>query len=45
VFAIDKNPATADIDAAVRYAHTRGAWTLGVTEKTDRDYLTGYGVK
>lgn len=30
-----------EIDAAIRHARTRGAWTLGVVEETDRDYLSG----
>jgi LysM repeat protein len=30
-----------EIDAAVRHARTRGAWTLGVVEDSDRRYLAG----
>lgn len=29
----------AEIDAAVQHAKTRGAWTIGETEASDRDYL------
>ena len=38
-FAIDRNASAADIDAAVRHAKTRGAWSVGVTEESDRAYL------
>jgi hypothetical protein len=27
------------VDAAVRHAKTRGAWSLGVTEESDKAYL------
>lgn len=30
-----------EIDAAIHHARTRGAWTLGVVEDTDREYLAG----
>ena len=39
VFAIGKTPSGADMDAAVKHAKTRGAWQLGVMEKSDLDYL------
>lgn len=39
VFDIDRNPASTDIDAAVRHARTRGAWKLGEVEASDRAYL------
>lgn len=39
VFSIGKNPSGADINAAVMHAKTRGAWQLGVAEKSDLDYL------
>jgi nucleoid-associated protein YgaU len=38
-FAIDRNASAADIDAAVNHAKTRGAWSLGVVEESDRAYL------
>jgi LysM repeat protein len=28
-----------EVDAAVRHAKTRGAWSLGVTEESDKAYL------
>jgi nucleoid-associated protein YgaU len=36
---IDRNASEADIEAAVRHAKTRGAWSLGVVEDSDRAYL------
>jgi nucleoid-associated protein YgaU len=39
VFAIDRAASSADIDAAVNHAKTRGAWSLGVTEDSDTAYL------
>lgn len=30
-----------EIDSAIYHARTRGAWTLGVVEDTDREYLAG----
>ena len=38
---INRSAASGDIDAAVRHAKTRGAWTLGVTEDSDKRYLAG----
>ena len=38
-FAIDKFPTQADSDAAINHARTRGAWSIGVTEESDRAYL------
>jgi len=40
-FDIDRNASAADVDAAVHHAKTRGAWKLGVVEKSDKDYLSG----
>ncbi len=40
VFMIDRNASQSDIDAAVRHAKTRGAWTLGVAEESDLRYLS-----
>lgn len=40
VFTIDKDASGSDIDAAVRHAKTRGAWSLGVIEDSDRSYLS-----
>lgn len=39
VFTIEKNPAQGEIDAAVKHAKTRGAWSLGVVEESDKAYL------
>ena len=39
VFDINTNPSTADVDAAVRHAKTRGAWSLGKVEESDKAYL------
>ena len=39
VLDIDNDPSSADVDAAVRHARTRGSWSLGVVEDSDRDYL------
>lgn len=35
----NKNPYSTEVDAAVRHARTRGAWTLGIVEDSDRAYL------
>jgi len=37
--AISRDNSAADVDAAVRHARTRGAWSLGVVEESDRAYL------
>lgn len=39
VLDIDNNPSSADVDAAVRHARTRGSWSVGVVEDSDRNYL------
>lgn len=39
VFDIDQNASGADVDAAVQHAKTRGSWSLGVTEASDKAYL------
>lgn len=38
---ITRGNAPFEIDAAIHHARTRGAWTLGVVEETDREYLAG----
>lgn len=38
-FAIDTAPSSSDVDAAIRHAKTRGAWTIGQMEDSDRAYL------
>ena len=39
VLDIDQNASASEIDAAINHAKTRGAWSLGDTEQSDRDYL------
>lgn len=39
VFDIDQNASSSEIDAAVRHAKTRGAWSVGDVEQSDMDYL------
>jgi LysM domain/Domain of unknown function (DUF4398) len=39
VFNIDRNASAAAVDAAIKHAKTRGAWTVGVTEESDTAYL------
>ena len=39
VFDIDRAASSADIDAAVQHAKTRGAWSIGITEESDKAYL------
>ncbi len=41
VFSVDRNPSAAEVDAAVNHARNRGAWSVGVVEQSDRDYLGG----
>lgn len=36
---IEADPSMGDVDAAIRHAKTRGAWSLGVVEESDRRYL------
>jgi len=36
---VARGMSSAEIDAAVHHAKTRGAWTLGVTEESDKAYL------
>ncbi|HDP90218.1 MAG TPA: LysM peptidoglycan-binding domain-containing protein [Thioalkalivibrio sp.] len=38
-FSIDRNPSAAAVDAAVNHAKTRGAWSIGVVEDSDKAYL------
>ncbi|HHC71903.1 MAG TPA: LysM peptidoglycan-binding domain-containing protein [Thiotrichales bacterium] len=38
-FDIDTAPGADEVAAAVRHAKTRGAWSLGVVEESDRAYL------
>ncbi|MGB0721418.1 MAG: LysM peptidoglycan-binding domain-containing protein [Gammaproteobacteria bacterium] len=38
-FAISRNVSAGDVDAAVHHAKTRGAWSVGAVEASDRAYL------
>ena len=38
-FDIDMDPSAAEVDAAVDHARTRGAWSIGVVEESDKAYL------
>lgn len=40
-FDVDRNPSAADVEAAVDHARNRGAWSIGVSEDSDRRYLGG----
>ena len=39
VFTIDTAPSAGDVDAAIQHAKTRGSWSLGVVEESDKAYL------
>lgn len=39
VFAINRNASAGDVDTAVHHAKTRGAWSLGKVEDSDKKYL------
>ena len=39
---INRGTASSEIDAAIRHARTRGAWSLGVAEESDRVFLDRY---
>ncbi len=39
-FRVDNNPSAGDVDAAVRHAKTRGAWSIGAVEDSDKAYLS-----
>lgn len=41
VLTIRRGNTPLEIDEAIRHARTRGAWTLGAVEDTDRAYLSG----
>ena len=40
-FTITRGNTPVEIEAATRHARTRGAWTLGAVEQSDKDYLAG----
>ena len=39
VFSINTSPAPGDVQAAIHHARNRGAWSIGPTEASDRNYL------
>ena len=39
--AVDRNPSAADAEMAIDHARNRGAWSIGVVEESDRNYLGG----
>ena len=39
VFDIDNNSSSSEDSAAVQHAKTRGRWSIGVTEQSDKAYL------
>ena len=39
-FDIDQSASSSEINAAVQHAKTRGAWSVGDVEQSDRDYLS-----
>ncbi|VAW79383.1 Peptidoglycan-binding LysM [hydrothermal vent metagenome] len=38
---VDRNPSASEVAAAVDHARNRGAWSIGVVEESDREYLGG----
>lgn len=38
-FDIDRNASSAEMDAAINHARTRGAWSVGDVEQSDLDFL------
>ena len=38
-FDINRSASASEVDAAVRHAKTRGAWSIGAVEATDKSYL------
>jgi hypothetical protein len=39
VLTVDTAPSSSDVDAAIQHAKTRGSWSLGVVEESDKAYL------
>ncbi len=39
VFTIDTAPSSADVNTAIQHAKTRGSWSFGVVEESDKAYL------
>lgn len=42
--AIELDPSSADVDAAIEHARTRGEWSLGEPTSSDRRYLDRHGM-
>ena len=40
-FTVNRNPSASEVEQAVDHARTRGAWSIGVVEESDRRYLGG----
>ncbi len=40
-FEVNRSPSATDIESAVNHARNRGAWSVGVSEESDRRYLGG----
>lgn len=40
-FSINRNPTASESEMAINHARTRGAWSIGVVEESDRNYLGG----
>lgn len=40
-FTVDRNPSAGDAQMAIDHARNRGAWSIGVVEESDRNYLGG----
>lgn len=39
VLDVDSNPSDADSSAAINHAKSRGSWSIGITESSDKAYL------
>lgn len=39
VFSIDNSPSSSEVSSAVEHAKTRGRWSIGVVEQSDKNYL------
>jgi len=40
-FSVDRNPSEGDAQMAIDHARNRGAWSIGVVEESDRNFLGG----
>ena len=39
--AVNRNPTASETEMAIDHARKRGAWSIGVVEESDRNYLGG----